>query len=198
MCLPLLASMSFATLVGVVASLYLANNHPLALIALSPLPRHLVLVAPTVDPAAFLLVATAPFPVVLRRVLLPGRAFGPAALVWLELRAPRMGRFVRWLERAFAHASYPAVLLLAGPAVAVIAGAAGMKAVVFSSLAAVALMARLVLILEVGDWLSGPLEAVRSLIGIYWIPGTFLLVLGISLSRWRGRGRREEMEGNLR
>ncbi|MDG2305051.1 MAG: hypothetical protein P8R42_10415 [Candidatus Binatia bacterium] len=190
--------MSFATLVGVVASLYLANNHPLALIALSPLPRHLVLVAPTVDPAAFLLVATARSLSFFVVCFYLGRAFGPAALVWLELRAPRMGRFVRWLERAFAHASYPAVLLLAGPAVAVIAGAAGMKAVVFSSLAAVALMARLVLILEVGDWLSGPLEAVRSLIGIYWIPGTFLLVLGISLSRWRGRGRREEMEGNLR
>lgn len=195
MCLALLAPMSLATLVGVVFSLYLANNHPLALVALSPLPRHLVLVAPAVDPAAFLLVATTRSLSFFVVCFYLGRVFGPSALTRLESRAPRMGRFVRRIELAFDRAAYPVVLLLVGPAVAVIAGAAGMKAAVFSSLATVALVARLVLILEVGDWLSSPLESVRELIGMYWIPGTVALFMGLTLSRWLGRS--PERKGEL-
>ncbi len=188
LCLALLVAMGAAALAGVMASLYLADRHPLLLVALSPLPRHLLLVAPTVDPLAFVLVATVrslSFFLVSFHI---GRTLGPSALSWLEGRAPRMGRFVRGIERAFQRASYPVVLALVGPTVAVIAGAAGMRAVVFAALATVALVARLALILEVGDWLRGPLDAVRTLVGAYWLPGTLLLVLGITLSRWRGRG----------
>lgn len=187
LCVSLLVAMGAAALAGVMASLYLADRHPLLLVALSPLPRHLLLVAPAVDPVAFVLVATVrslSFFVVCFHL---GRILGPSALAWLEGRAPRMGRFVRGIEHVFQRASYPVVLALVGPTVAVIAGAAGMRAVVFSALATVALVARLVLILEVGDWLRAPLDAVRTWVGAYWLPGTLVLLVGIALSRWRGR-----------
>lgn len=187
LCLALLVAMGAAAVVGVMGSLYLADRHPLLLVALSPLPRHLLLVAPTVDPVAFVLVATVRSLSFFLVCFHLGRTLGPSALSWLEGRAPRMGRLVRGIEHAFQRASYPVVLALVGPTVSVIAGAAGMRAFVFAALATLALVARLALILEVGDWLRGPLDALRTLVGTYWLPGTLVLVLGIALSRWRGR-----------
>ncbi len=58
-CLGILAVLATGSLVGVAFSLYLVNHYPLVLIALSPLGRHLVLVAPIVAPTAFLTVAFA-------------------------------------------------------------------------------------------------------------------------------------------
>ena len=57
LCLSILGVLSSGAMLGVAFSLYLVNHYPLLLIALSPLGRHLVLVAPTVHPAAFVVVA---------------------------------------------------------------------------------------------------------------------------------------------
>ena len=79
-CLSVLGVLGIGSMTGVAFSLYLVNHYPLVLIALSPLGRHFVLVAPIVDPAAFMVVA------VTRRMLFYlaafylGRAMGPAGL----------------------------------------------------------------------------------------------------------------------
>ena len=86
-----LAILGAGSLVGVAASLYLTAHHPVLLIALSPLGRHLMLVAPRVDPVVFVVVA------VTRRLLFYvacfhlGRALGPAAILWLEERSRSAG-----------------------------------------------------------------------------------------------------------
>jgi membrane protein DedA with SNARE-associated domain len=189
-CLTLLGVLSAASFVGVAASLYLAHNHPLVLVALSPLFRHLILVAPAVDPASFVVVATLRSLAFFLACFYLGRAFGPPGLEWLESRAPRTGRFVRWIERVFERASWAAVLLLVGPAVAVIAGIAGMKAAVFTGLASLALVTRMALILELGDWLREPLEVVRHFVGENWLPGTVVLLFAIVLYQgWQRRRR---------
>ena len=59
LCLSVLGALGTASLIGVAFSLYLVNHYPLLLIALSPLGRHMVLVAPMVDPIAFVVVAVA-------------------------------------------------------------------------------------------------------------------------------------------
>ena len=126
-----LGVLSAGNVVGVVSSLYLAVHHPLLLVAISPLGRHLLLVAPTVDPTAFVVVA------VLRRTLFTiacfflGRALGPTALVWLGSRAPWARRGYALLEQLFARASAVAILVFPGPAMSAVAGGAAMRTVRF-------------------------------------------------------------------
>jgi membrane protein DedA with SNARE-associated domain len=186
-CLSVLGVLSTGSLIGVAASLYLVNQHPLFLVALSPIGRHLILVAPIVDPFAFVAVA------VTRRMLFYlacfhlGHALGPSGIVWIEARAARAARFVRWLERLFERRAHAVVFLLPGPTVSGLAGISGMRARVFVPLSVLGLVFRMLLVLGVAEWLRAPIEALLALIEEYWIPGTIVLVTGIALHQWRRR-----------
>jgi membrane protein DedA with SNARE-associated domain len=182
------------SLVGVAFSLYLVNHYPLLLIALSPLGRHLVLVAPIVDPFAFVLVGA------LRRMLFYlasfhlGRALGPLGVPWIEARAARFGRFVRWMQGLFDRASHLVVLGMAGPTVSMLAGASGMRARVFLPLAGIGLILRMLIILGIAEWLREYLEAALVWIDEYWIPGTVVTVALVAFYRWRRRAPVSMME----
>lgn len=188
-CIALIAVFSVASLIGTAASLSLANNYPLTLVALSPLSRHLLLVAPAVDPLSFLLVGTVRSVALFVTSYYLGRALGPAGIRWMQSRAPRAVGFVRWCENLFNKAPATAVVLLASPVLGIIAGIAGMKVVTFTSLSCVAMILRLVLVLELGDWLRGPIDSLRMLVGEYWLPGTIVIVALIGLNQWRKRRR---------
>lgn len=185
--LTVLAVLGSGSIFGVASSLYLVNHYPLLLIALSPIGRHMVLVAPTVDPIAFVAVGVA------RRMLFYaacfhlGGALGEAAVEWLEARAAWAARFVRWLERLFARASRTVVLCMPGPTVAVIAGSSGMRLPVFLALAAVGTALRMLLYVGFAEMIREPVEALLVWIDRYWIPGTAVLVVGILFYRWRFR-----------
>ena len=96
-CLVILALLATGSLVGVASSLYLVSHYPLLLIALSPIERHLILVAPLLNPVAFVAVA------VTRRVafcvpcFFLGRAAGRYGLEWLKARSPRSARLIHWI-----------------------------------------------------------------------------------------------------
>ena len=186
-CVSTLAALSTISLVGVAFSLYLVNHHPLLLIAMSPIGRHLLLVAPSVDPGAFVAV------VVVRRMLFYlasfhlGRALGPAGIVWLEKRNARFGRFVRWLEGVFARASHVIVFLFVGPTLSAIAGASGMRARTFAALAAPGLVLRALLVIGVAASVREYIEIALAFIDEYWLPGTVAMVAGVAVYRWRRR-----------
>ncbi len=198
LCLSALGGLGAASMLGVASSLYLMNTYPLLLIALSPLGRHLVLVAPVVDPVAFVAVAVG------RRMIfyLPcfqlGRTLGPSGITWIEARAARFGFFVRWMERLFARASHVIAFTMAGPTVSALAGMSEMRGGVFAALAALGLVARMLLLLTFAEWLRAPIEVVREWIYEYWVPGTLVIVTGIALQRWRRRGARNGAPGKLR
>ena len=187
LCLTALGVLGTSSMIGVAFSLYLVTYYPLLLIALSPLGRHLILVAPIVDPVAFVVVA------VVRRMLFYlaslhlGRAVGPTGIVWIEARAARFGRFVRWVERLFARASHAVVLLMTGPTVSALAGTSGMRTSVFVSLAIPGLVLRMLLVLGLAEWFREPIEALLALIAEYWLPGTVVMVTGVALHQWRRR-----------
>lgn len=180
-CMWVLAILGAGSLVGVAASLYLTAHHPVLLIALSPLGRHLMLVAPRVDPVVFVVVA------VTRRLLFYvtcfhlGRALGPAAIVWLEERSRSAGHVVRWLERLFRRASRLVVVILPSPAVSTIAGSAGMGQAVFVPLVALGALVRVLIVLRFAAWLNEPIETVLSFIDEYWLPGTVVLIVAVVL-----------------
>ncbi len=194
LCLSVLGALGTASLIGVAFSLYLVNHYALLLIALSPLGRHMVLVAPMVDPIAFVVVAVA------RRMgfYLPsfhlGRALGPAGIPWVEARAARVGRYMRWLERLFSRASHAIVVLMTGPMVSALAGISGMRARVFFPLATLSLVARMVLVLGFAAWIREYIEIALAWIDEYWIPGTVVMVAGVAIYRWRRRNPLTVME----
>jgi membrane protein DedA with SNARE-associated domain len=186
-CLSTLAVLSSGSMIGVASSLYLATEYPLLLIALSPLGRHLVLVAPVVDPVAFVAVAVGRRMLFYRACFHLGDALGPSGITWIETRAARFARFVRWLERLFARASHAVVLTMAGPTVSALAGISGMRAGVFTLLATLGLIARMLALLVLAEWLRGPIESFRALIDEYWVPGTVVIVSIIAVHHWRRR-----------
>lgn len=183
-----LAVLSALGMTGTASSLYLVNHYPLLLIALSPLGRNLVLVAPVVDPFAFLTVG------VLRRgafylaCFQLGTGLGPAGVQWLEARARRFARLVRWLEDLFGKAPRLVILFFAGPTVSMLAGMSAMPLRTYVPLALASLVGRLLLILAFGEVFREPIEVVLAWIDEYWVPGTVVLVLGMAIYQgWRMR-----------
>jgi hypothetical protein len=191
LCLSLLGVLSTGSLVGVAASFYLVNEMPLLLVTLSPIGRHLILVAPLVDPVTFVCV------VVARRMCfyVPcfhlGRALGPSGILWVEARAARAARFVRFIERLFARASRAVLLLLPGPTVCTLAGIARMPQRVFLPIVLAGLVLRMLLVIGLGEWLRAPIESLLALIRAYRVPGTIALVAGVAAYQvWRRRAAR--------
>jgi membrane protein DedA with SNARE-associated domain len=119
-----LGIMTLSSLIGSAFMPWFLARHPLRLVALSPLSRHLVLVAPTVDPASL-------FAVAVPRHFLPhpfvyflGRQYGPLAVEWAETNSPFLGKLVRALERLFAKVGVLALLVSPDIIVSTLAGAA--------------------------------------------------------------------------
>jgi len=187
MCWIALGVLGTGSMIGATLVLYLANHFPLLLIALSPIGRHLILVAPTVHPAAFVTVATA------RRLAfyLPcyflGRALGATALSWLDTRFRGAARFVGWLDRIFRRAPHPAVFLLLGPIMSTIAGNARMPLGTWVALVASGLAARMLVLVWFGEMLREPIESLLALFDEYWIRGTVVLVTATGLYQWQKR-----------
>jgi membrane protein DedA with SNARE-associated domain len=116
--------LTVASFIGTAFMPYLLAKAPLALVALSPLFRHLVLAAPRVDAAPFFLVVVprhfAPDPF----FYLLGREYGRFGIEWAEGNSPFTGKIVRALERVFAKLG-PVVLLISPDViVSTLAGAA--------------------------------------------------------------------------
>ncbi len=194
-----IGALGAASLIGVGSSLYLVHNYPLLLIAQSPLGRHLILVAPIVNPYAFVAVAVSRSVAFCVPCFYLGRAAGPVAVQWLESRSPRFGRAVRWLERIFRSSekrSFALILLFPGPAMSTIAGDSGMRPAVYVSFLIAGLVLRMQVVLWLGEWLRDPIELVIAWIGQNWVPGTVVLVAGIALYQWRQRQRASRTEAS--
>jgi len=180
--------------VGVSFSLYLVNHYPLLLVGMSPLLRHVVLASPLTDPFALVAVLVARRMAFYLAGLHLGRALGPFGLPWIEARAARLGRFVRWMEGLFSRAPHLVVLAFPGPTVSVLAGIAHMRVAAFAFLAALGLVIRMVLLLELADIMQVYIEAILVWADEYWVPGTVLMVIGVALYRWKRRSPAVMME----
>ncbi len=99
--------------VGAALLPYLAQHHPLILLALSPWPRHQILVAPHTPFLPFMLVTVARGLATVVVAYELAHLYGPLGLEHFEARSARVGRALRVVERVFASA--PDLLLLVGP-----------------------------------------------------------------------------------
>jgi membrane protein DedA with SNARE-associated domain len=101
----------------------LLKHSPLLLIAVSPLPRHLVMAAPLVPIVPFVVVAT------LRRMLTStvvyglGHTYGEDGIAWVRQRYPSASGALDMLQKAFDFAAPLVIFIAPGPMIAALAGA---------------------------------------------------------------------------
>ena len=141
----------------------LLKDHPLALVALEPRARNLLLVAGReggIDYLPFVVIA------VIRKVIsdplfyLLGWYYGDNAVAWVERKMNDQSGLVRGIERAFQRAGGAMVFLFPGGLVCALAGATGMRWGVFVVLNVLGTITMVTLYYLVADvpWVNAPLE----------------------------------------
>lgn len=167
----------------------LLTHAPLALIAISPLYRHLVLVATKVDILPFLLVG------VPARMLgsvvgyMVGTTYGEQSIAWMQARYPRMGRMVRILERWFVRAAPLLLFAWPGPLFCALAGAGGMRPWLWFVLATAGQTVQVAVAYVLGEKLSVWLAPIVEFFGKYTLWTTVVCVLLVVLYHWWRRPR---------
>lgn len=187
-CLFALGALVVGTWIGIASSPYLVINYPLLLVGISPLSRHMILVAPVVGPWWLLLVGGARLLIFTALAYLLGRTLGEPGLSWLDQRADKTARFVRWLERFFQRWSYFAVFVFPLGAMACVAGVARMRPVGFFICAISGIAFRLSLFAWLASSIREPLMIVLEFIRTYQLPATGLCVVSVAayqFFKWR-------------
>ena len=174
----------------------IVDQHPLLLIALNPRNRNLVLATNQLDAWSYYTVGF--FRLLLTDPLwfLIGYWYGETALRWAEERTRTFGETLRWLERGFAKAAYPLVVIAPNNWICLFAGSAGMGLATFLLLNVAGTIGRLYLIRVVGEQFESPIDAVLDFIAEYRLPLLALSILFIgtmaALEYRKGGG---ELEG---
>lgn len=171
----------------------LLDRHPLALVAMEPRNRNIILVAGEVAFWPLLIVAT------LRRLAtdplfyLLGRLYGDAGVRWAEKKLGDAGVIVTTLERWFAKAGPLLVMLAPGLYVCVLAGAAGMHPVLFFALNILGTVAMVSLMYWFSDRIDPVISPVTEFIQRYALPLTVVsfALTAVWLMDQRRRGRSE-------
>ncbi len=156
----------------------LVDRHPLLLMTLNARNRNLILVVNQVDLFWFFVVGT--FRLMLSDPLfyLLGYFYGDSAIAWMERRSTTFGRWARQFEDLFRKASYALVVIAPNNPICLLAGAAGMRPVVFFTLNFVGTIGRLILIVWLGETFEAPIDWVLDFIQDYrW----YLLAITVSI-----------------
>lgn len=169
------------------------KDHPLLQMFLNPRNRYLAYAAIHVDAVPYYTVGF--FRLVLTDPLfyLLGVLYGDAALRWVERKMGDSEGFIKMIERGFAKAAYPVVMLMPNYLVCVMAGASGMRLPVFIALNVTGTIFRLVSLRYVGDAFSGPLTAFVDFISRYrwWFVAFSAAVFGLQYLTKRRAGKSE-------
>lgn len=170
----------------------LLTHSPLLLIALAPIPSHVVLVAPLTSVVPLVLVGA------LRRLLASvlafyiARAYGSAGIPWVKARYPKHASKLELLERVFHRAGPLVVFVAPGPLVAALAAATSMRVRVFLPLATAGHACWVYVNYKVGEALSAWLTPAIRFIDQHALTLTLLsvvIVVAYSLKRRRKQAR---------
>lgn len=182
-----------AGVLGSAFSPYLLVHHPLALIALAPDIRHLVLVAADTPFGPVLGVGGVRRALGLLTTYGMGALYGPALVQWTVARHPRTGALVRVLERLFER--FGAALLILWPFYAggLLAGAAKYPVSRFLPAMALGQLGYITASYYVGDSLSAWTGPFIQFLSEHLVASTAVCVAAVAgqqlWSRWRERGR---------
>lgn len=186
------AVVTISGFIGTAFMPYLLAKAPLALVALSPIFRHLVLVSRTVDAVPLFAVAVPRHFAPDIFVYLLGREFGKAALEWVEANSPASGKFVRLLERLFAKGGV--LVLLASPdlIVSTLAGVARLPFALFVIANIAGTIGMVVVARYFGDVFDGPIRAIMAFFQAHLALVTAVSVLFFVALNWYMRNPKAE------
>ncbi len=174
------------TTLGAVFSPWLLAHEPLWLVGISPVGRHMVAVAA--------LSAMVPFVAVVfgRRFLdglisfSIGRAYGEDAVAWFVVRAPKLERSLRAMERAVKKLGPFALLIVPGVISSLLVGSVGVSRRTYLAFATVGYLASTYLIYRVGAAIASVVTPLVDAVRGYAIELTLGCVLLYALSVvWR-------------
>ena len=173
----------------------LAVKAPLLLIALAPLPRHIILIAPY-TPVEWVVPVAALRGVITCAVAFEvGRLYGPQGIRLFERRSPRLGRWVRSFEKLFGL-SAPAFLFLApGPLTSTLAAISGGSRWLTLTLSGLGLGVWASIHHKVGDWLAPYTAPIMAFIQEYLLETTLACLLIVVTYQWFARKRRLQKSG---
>lgn len=192
-----IAALVLGTQLGRAAMAPLLGSWPLLLLVLSPIPVHLVLVAPLSDPVAFVAVVSARRLVGALLGYYLGVHYGDAAVHWVEARSGGSGRALRWLKRSFGRFPYPMIVLLPNLGTPLLAGAVRLRMPAFIATNLVGQAWIAAAFYMAGDAMRELLLPVIDFIGANMIAITALsiaLVVMLQVLRRRRRKRRGPRE----
>jgi membrane protein DedA with SNARE-associated domain len=186
------AVLTLGSFIGVGLAPTLLTYHPLLLIALSPLDRHLVVAATVTPMLPFVIVATA------RRMLMCtlgfgfGRAYGDEGLLFLQARYPSMRRAIATVERLLRRAA-PIVLLLAPwPIICAMAGVTRVRLRLFLAMATLGQLMWTSLTYRLGEALRARIAPMLVFLREHVISTTLACLLAVAVYAWLRRGQRSE------
>jgi len=165
------------------------GGHPLALLALDARNRNLILVSQSVDFLPYFLVGFARLLFTDPFTYLLGRRYGDVGLRWVEQRFASLKPTLDMFESIFRRAGWVAVALAPNLILCTLAGASGMSVRVFFAANILGTVARLILLREVGDVLSSPVDAVRRFFDRYIVWTTAASIILTALWFWSERRR---------
>jgi membrane protein DedA with SNARE-associated domain len=110
--------------------------------------------------------------------------YGDSAVRWMERRTPTFGGLMRSLEKAFRRWGYPLVFIAPNNWICLLAGSAGMSPLLFLALNLTGTIARLVLIMLLGEAFEAPINWVLGFISDYRVPLLVLSVAVVGFTMW--------------
>jgi membrane protein DedA with SNARE-associated domain len=115
-------TLAAVTLLGAALAPALALKHPLWLIALTPWPRHLILVAPHTPTLPFIAVASVRGLLACVVAYELGHHYGPRGLAYLQKHSMRASRLLRALEELFGRWAPVLLMIIPGIGTSAFAG----------------------------------------------------------------------------
>lgn len=169
------------TVVGSALSPYLLVSHPLILVLMSPIPRHMLLVAPSVDLPSYLLVGVARRMLATSGAVCLGLRFGEAGIAWVENHDDRFRRGARWLRVAFRRAGLLVVFVSPNPFVTATAVAIGAPLRAVMVVACLGHVMWLLIWHRFGDLFSAWIAPITDFFQRYTWQSTAVCVVGVAV-----------------
>lgn len=178
--------------IGAALAPTLVLRHPLWLIGLNANNRYLILSTNQLDGFSFYAVALARRVIPTLAFYLLGYWYGERAVNWLEHREPDSGQGLRTIERIFQRSGWLVVAIAPMTITTLLAGAARLRPSRLVPLVVVSIAARLILLRQLGETFSGPVDSV-----VHWIDRTRGPLLVVSIGSvavivWQQRRRRRD------
>lgn len=177
---------ALCTVVGSALSPYLLAQHPLWLVLLSPLPRHMLLVAPSLELPTYLVAGTARRLLATSGAVCLGARFGEAGIAWVESHDERVKRGARFLRWAFRRAGLLVVFISPNPVVTATAVALGSSMRAVLAVATLGHITWLLIWFRFGDLASAWIAPITQFFQRYTWQSTAVAVVVVALTYgWR-------------